>query len=130
MPDQQSSVREQLVALEDQWMDAWRRRDREACDRILAEEFLLTSSLGGEVFNKAQWLEGAMGPIECQSFSFDKVDVRVYGDAAVVHSEYAQRATARGQDWSGRFRITDVWVKRDDRWQVVARHSTMLPTAA
>jgi ketosteroid isomerase-like protein len=50
--------------------------------------------------------------------------VRIYGDTAIVNSLYHQNATARGQDWSGYFLITDVWVKRGGRWQVVTRHAS------
>jgi hypothetical protein len=33
----------------------------------------------------------------------------------------------RGQQASFRVRFTDVYVKRDDRWQMVAWHATRLP---
>jgi hypothetical protein len=52
-----------LLARENEWMGAWQRRDRAAAETILAEEFILVSSPGGEIFSKAQWLDGAMGPI-------------------------------------------------------------------
>lgn len=115
-----------ILARENEWMDAWRRRDRALAESILADEFTLVSSLGGEVFSKAQWLEGAMTDIACESFQFERVDVRDYGATAVSISWYRQKAAARGRDWSGAFRMTDVWHFRDGRWQVVARHSTWL----
>ena len=115
-----------LLARENEWMNAWQRRDHAAADAILAEEFILVSSLGGETFSKAQWLDGAMGPMRCESFQFDEVRVLGYGDAAVVVSRYHQVAEARGKSWNGRFVMTDVWIFRSERWQVATRHATWL----
>lgn len=63
----------------------------------MAEEFILVTSLGGEIFSKAQWLDGAMGPMRCESFQFDDVRVLGYGDTAVVVSWYQQVAEAPGK---------------------------------
>lgn len=43
-----------------------------------------------------------------------------------MRSRYEQQATVFGEDRSGAMLVTDVWVKRDGRWQVVARHTSML----
>jgi hypothetical protein len=107
-------------------MDAWQRRDRPAAEAILHDEFVLVSSLHGETFSKAEWLEGAMGPIRCRSFTFDRIQVRQYGAVAIVICWYHQIAEARGKPWNGRFVMTDVWVKVGVAWQVVSRHATWL----
>jgi hypothetical protein len=54
-------------------------------------------------------------------------DVRLYGDIAVVLPHYRQTALVNGVPRSGEFLITDVWVKRNGTWQVVARSSIMIP---
>jgi len=33
-------------------------------------------------------------------------------------------ATLDGKPWNGGFLLSDVWVRRGNSWQVVARHST------
>jgi Domain of unknown function (DUF4440) len=62
MPDEiQSSSRviAEILASEQAWMEAWQLRDRATCERILADDFVLTSSPGNLV-GRQQWLEGAM----------------------------------------------------------------------
>ena len=50
-------------------------------------------------------------------------------DTAVVLTLATQRATVLGQDRSGRFVLSDTWVRGDDgSWRVWRRHST--PTSA
>ena len=116
-----------ITDLEHAWMTAWIERDMDTAARLIADDFTLTSSLSkGDLMSKAGWIAGATTTHAGKSFRFDRCDVRVYGDAAVVNVWYWQDAAVRGQDWSGNFLMTDVWIKRDDRWQVVARHASWL----
>ena len=61
---------------------------------------------------------------------FLDVRVQVYGDAAVMTSRNILQATFDGKDWSGDHALTDVWVRRNGRWQIVRRHSSKLVPGA
>lgn len=118
----QPSAESQLPILEREWMDAWLRKDVETCSRILADDFILTSARG-LLMSKADWLAG-LSVFDCSSFTWDEIRVRPFGNVAIVHSRTRQVASVAGQDWSGRFLLTDVWAFRDNQWQVVSRHGT------
>jgi ketosteroid isomerase-like protein len=113
----------EIPLLEQSWMAAWVAKDRVTCERILADDFLLTSARGS-LMSKSEWLAGAMGPFVCSSFQWEQIQIRPFGDVAIVHGRSRQEATVSGQDWSGVFLVTDVWVKRGGQWQVVSRHGT------
>jgi len=113
----------ELPKLERAWMSAWIARDRDCCDHILDDEFLL-SSARGMLVRKTEWLVAAMGPFSCSRFDWLEVLVRPFGDVAVVNSKIRQQASVNGQDWSGVFILTDIWVARGDVWKVVGRHGT------
>ena len=51
----------------------------------------------------------------------DKVDVRRFGDFAVIHAE-TPRVTREGRE--GVVRYTDVWLRGAGAWQCVAAHVT------
>jgi hypothetical protein len=59
----------ELHALEREWMEAWRRRDRATCERLLAPDFLLTSARG-VLIPRLDWLENAMGAFVCEAFEW------------------------------------------------------------
>jgi hypothetical protein len=42
----------------------------------------------------------------------------------VVVSRYRQTARLRDRDATGELRVTDVWIRRDGRWQIARRHAT------
>jgi ketosteroid isomerase-like protein len=118
-----------IPQLEREWMNGWLARDRDTCARILGDDFLLTSARG-VLMTKTEWL-AALDSIVGESFQWEEIRVRPFGDLAVVHCRTKQRASVAGHDWSGRFLLTDVWVRRDGRWQVVSRHGTgPLPDSA
>jgi ketosteroid isomerase-like protein len=117
-----------VLALEHAWMTAWGAKDRATLESLLADDFTLTSALGRR-WTRAAWLEMAMGPISIERFRWEELEARAvdpHGDVVVVHGRANQRATAEGREWSGAFLVTDVWVRREDRWVVVARHGSAL----
>lgn len=118
-----SDAETKLPALERSWMDAWQKKDRATCERILGDDFLLTSARG-ILMSKKEWLDAAMGPFVCDDFAWEEIKVRSFGDVAIVHARARQQASVEGKDWSGVFLLTDVWVFRHGAWQVVSRHGT------
>ena len=111
-----------------EWMDAIRTRDRAGLEAFLAPEFRLTSARSDQWIGRDRWLELALTEVEMVSFTVDEMETVLVDDTAVVWSRISQQAKVSGEDWSDRFMLTDVWVRRDDRWQVVARHSSQPPS--
>ena len=115
-----------FLDLETQWMTAWKNKDVATVRKILSDDFTLTSSLSsGGLVDKEGWI-AKLAVYDCKAFRFDKIQVRVYDNTAVVNSWFHQDATANGKDWSGNFLITDIWVKKGEYWQGVARHASWL----
>ena len=52
--------------------------------------------------------------------------MRIYGEAAVITGRSTIKAKVKGQDVSGEYRFTDVWIRRDDRSQAVASQVTRI----
>lgn len=122
MAPEQTSTEETIRQRAQEWMSATKGRDATVLDRLLTEEFVLVAARG--VVDRASWLHATMHQVEMRLFRYDDPQVRMYGDVAVMHIGWHQEARMAGQEWSGDFRMTDIWVLRDGRWQVVARHST------
>ncbi|MDQ6795820.1 MAG: nuclear transport factor 2 family protein [Chloroflexota bacterium] len=118
-----------LIQLQNDWMDAWRRADTGRIEEILAPEFTLTSARTDQIVNRSEWLR-MLADVRNESFAYSDFRIDVLGDAAVVRSRMTQVATVGDQRWDGRFVLTDVWIRRAGRWQVVARHSSMPPAKA
>ena len=117
------AITQEFRRLYQDWMDAVKRKDRAACELILAEEYVYTASGQGR-WDRQGWLD-TLPRYDLRSFELMNVDMRIYGDVAVGITHSRQEALVAGAERGGDFLITDVWIKRDGRWQVVARSSIM-----
>jgi ketosteroid isomerase-like protein len=114
---------EELQALLTRWAEAVRDRDIRYLERLLAPEFTLTTGRRpSPIRGREEYLEITESRYAVEEFEFERVEVLDYGDAAVVRSRYSQRGTMDGEDRSQTFLITDVFVRRDNRWLAVSRH--------
>jgi uncharacterized protein (TIGR02246 family) len=120
-----SAAEQELIKLENAWSTAWQKKDVAALDRLFAAEYLSTDS-DGKTTTKAQDLQDVKDPTTTlTSFKLENLTVHVYNDAfAVVTGSNTEKATFKGKDDSGTYMFTDVFVKRDGRWQIVATQSS------
>jgi ketosteroid isomerase-like protein len=61
-----------------------------------------------------------------ESSKSEDMKVQVYRDTAVVTYRSTDKGNYKGNDISGRYRWTDVFVKRNGRWQVVSTQGTRI----
>ena len=108
-----------------QWLAAVQHRDVEYLERLLAEDFTLTTGrAGAEVRSREEYLSIAASRYEIADYRVEDVSVRRFGDVAVVQCRYWQSATFDGSDRSGAFRLTDVLVHTSHGWLAAVRHSS------
>jgi ketosteroid isomerase-like protein len=105
------------------------RIDIEALDRIYAEDIMVTAPIGVCVDKPAVMAEIRQAAEKAVLGRYDKNDlkVRAYGDTAVSSYRMTAEAKVEGMEIQRQLCITNVWMKRQDRWQIVARHTASLP---
>jgi hypothetical protein len=119
--------RAELTQLQKDWMQAVEDRDMERLEEIVAPGFRFTAiHLNPEPMTRDQWMEAAREGYTIVSFAYESMVVDVHRVTAVVHSRYSPVASYHHTSLSNAFRLTDVWSRIDGRWQVVARHSSIL----
>lgn len=108
-------------------MEAVRDRDVEWLDEHLGPEFTLTTGRpGAPVRGRDEWLAVTHERYVIDEFRFDEIEVLDLGGAGVVRSRYRQRGSMDGEDRTQTFLMTDVWVERDGRTELVTRHVSPL----
>jgi hypothetical protein len=118
---------DKLVQLERDLARAVKERDLEKLDRILGEEFtLVTGRPGAETRDRQGYLDIARDRYAIDSFELESIEPTVYGHVAVVRARYRQQGRLDGEDRTGAYLFTDVWIRRAGRWQLVTRHSSAL----
>jgi ketosteroid isomerase-like protein len=120
---QDAAVARQLEAIEEQLASTWRNRDCAGWGALLADEWTVTH-IDAQVITKEQALEMCRtGP--AVTSAVDQLAVRSYGDTAIVTGR--TKATVSGAaPQTVTLRFTDVFVRREGHWLVVASHATRL----
>ena len=119
---------QELIALENSWKEAVVKRDAATLQRLYADDYISTDQ-EGLVWDKTQDIAidtDNAGPSRVTSFKLDDLKARVYGDVAVVTGRNTSKGTFFSRQVSTKSRFTDVFVKRNGRWQCVANQTTAI----
>ena len=124
--------REEVEQAERSWNAAILSRD---CDRAalhMAPEYRLIVGIEDQplrVMPRETWL-AQLPNYHIHRQEIHDLHVSAFGEVAVATLNYSQAAEPfQGRDITGKFLISDIWVRRDGRWLVAERHSSRLEVA-
>jgi ketosteroid isomerase-like protein len=123
----QESSEAELNRLEDLRYEAMKNADARTMGELFADEFVY-QTLQGVTHTKSSYI-GVItsGDVKINTFKRENSRVRFYGDTAIVMATTHLDIAFKGEARQLSLFYTNVWVKRDGRWQLVARQSTALP---
>jgi ketosteroid isomerase-like protein len=115
-----------ILALESAWNQAEIHHDAAAATSIMADTFISVDHHGA-FQNKQQYLAGikdlSFQPAEIAN---SDTSVYLYGNIAIVTSEYRTKGTDSGKPFVHHGRFTDTWVKLNGEWKCVADQETLI----
>jgi ketosteroid isomerase-like protein len=118
---------EELLKVEKEFAEAIVKNDLEGLGGLVAEDWIIIDP-DGEIADRARFFEVIKsGALTHAMMESDHLRVRIYGDSAVVTGITRTTGKFMGQEFSTQERATDVFVKRDGRWQCVLTHLTRFP---
>lgn len=128
-----AALKTELLRLEQERQDAYVAGDRAVLERQFAAEYVHTNLHGGKT-DRAQELDFYKpGVFSLEDGEISDVTVHRYGDVATLIGVVEwKNATYRPKpgasvDLSGRFAISRVYVRRDERWLLALSHASKLP---
>jgi ketosteroid isomerase-like protein len=128
----------EVLAQEQQLTDATRALDIDALDRIYADDIIFTG-VTGAICDKTTVMDEAHrgrterdkasanpGTAAVVDYQKDELRITRHGDTAVASFRFGVTISGDGKEVVRRYRTTNVWVKRSDRWKVIAAHTAAL----
>ena len=122
-----SDAEQKVLETMRRYVEAYGQNDVAALDKILADDFVFTSSRGIVVTKAQELADIRSGGMRTEAATVDEARVRVRGDAAVVTGRATLKGVWHGQDFSGQYRVTATWVKEEGRWRLLAEHASRIP---
>src|SRR5258706_8745843 len=125
-PAPRKSAVEQIRSLEEARNRAILSGDVATLDRLTSDDYTFIT-LRGEMRTKAEILRDyRSGSIHYDSRTISDLNIRTYGNSAVVTGRAIQKGMENGKDYSGDYWFTRVYVNQHGRWRTVALQTTLI----
>jgi len=126
VPASSTSDAEFLNFLEDAWVNAIVNRNIPVLERVIADDFNGVSPNGQQYTKREAIADVRSGAYAVESMKLENINVRVLGDIALVTMYQNEKSKFGEENRSGRYIFTDVWAKRNGRWEAVASHGSVV----
>ncbi len=119
------------MQLERDWVTATLKRDKVWLERFFADEFISTHPTSGTIKNKAREIADTVDPAQTpESSTLGEMKAIVAGKTAIVTgAAYEIGGAQHLTDRKRGYLFTDTFIRRGGRWQLLASHSSRLPTS-
>lgn len=109
-------------ALEMKWTDSYKLRKIDILSSLLSDDFVITVEDGATYSKSGYITHTADTSVQVKLAELSDLKVHLHGNAAVVTGAYHEKGISNGQPYEYHDRLTDVWMKREGNWQVIASH--------
>ena len=120
----QTTIRE-IIEMERQANEASLRRDADFSQKTLAEDYVAITPLGQVTTKQDTVSARKSGQLRYETINVTDMVIRIYGDTAVVTARAEVKGHQLGEDFSGPYRYTRVWVRKTGHWQAVSYQATV-----
>jgi ketosteroid isomerase-like protein len=113
---------EELIQVEQEWGRAMVANDADAIGRFMSDDWTIVGP-DGSICDKARFLDLVRsGTLTHDVMDAEDIQVRIYGDAAVLTAKGVSAGQYMGQSFREVERVTDVYVRQDGQWRCVHSH--------
>jgi hypothetical protein len=120
----QQTIKE-IVDMERLAKEASLHRDADFSQRTLADDYVAITPLGQVTTKQDSVSARKSGQLRYDTINVSDMVVRIYGDTAVVTARADVKGHQLGEDFSGPYRYTRVWIRRAGHWQTVSYQATV-----
>ena len=102
-----------------QWLNAWKHRDQEQLEFLLAEEFLFFSTLKNKCLDKSDWLYILLACYQLDEWEVEFYNAQVYDNTAIVVYKLHVKVKPNYTGEAEKYIVTDTWSLIGDQWKFV-----------
>jgi ketosteroid isomerase-like protein len=122
-----TKVDRELIDVSHAWDRAMITNDADAIGQYMADDWTIIGS-DGSVGDRATFLDLVRsGALTHDVMESHDLNVRVYGDTAVVIARGVSGGTYQGQKFYLVERVSCVFIRQESRWKCVSTHLSQLP---
>jgi len=122
--DYDAAARDQVIALEKAWNQAYKAGDTKALAAILDNSLILVED-DGSLKTKSEFLASVKSSSgNEEQVAPESLTVRVFGNTAIAIGVIAVKGTKGGKSVVRRERFIDTWINKNGSWICIATNAT------
>jgi ketosteroid isomerase-like protein len=127
-PQNNSTATQDLLRLEQTWNEAHLRGDAATLDRLWSDDFDVVVPKMAAMKKTALLAFVRSGRMKFENYTTSNVQVRIYGDTALVTGSMKRSRTFNGQIIDDNWQFTKVYRLTDGQWRVVHFQASDAPS--
>ena len=127
MNEIKDAIELEVIKLEEELRQAEMNVQVEALERFYADDIMVTAPIGcvlGKSHIRDEISRARTARVEV--YEKDDFQVRAFGETVVASFRLTVKGQHEGVEISQQFRLSDVWLRREGKWQVVSRHTAIM----
>jgi hypothetical protein len=122
------NIEEQLVSVSNDYAQSYIKKDISLLDSILADDWMLITAGCGKKISRDEHLRDLKdGTLQVEGIKDSEVEIRVYGDAAVLTGRRESKVSYRNRDVSDQTLFSQFYALQDGRWRCVSSQVSSIP---
>ncbi len=121
---QEKSDAAAIRALEQKWVDAYKQRQIATVASLLADDYVITVE-DGSTYGKVGFISYNAGSLRVDVAEASDLRIHMHDNIAVVTGAYHEKGVLGGKPYDYHDRLTDVWMKTNGKWQLIASHYSL-----
>ena len=121
----ESKMIREIMELERHTKEASIHNDTKFTEQALADNYIAIGPLGTVVTKSDMVDVRRRSKLHYEFIDVSEMVVRIYGDTAVVTAKAEVKGSDFGEDFSGPYRYTRVWIKQNGAWRAVSYQATV-----
>ncbi|MFN2532629.1 MAG: nuclear transport factor 2 family protein [Pyrinomonadaceae bacterium] len=112
-------IEQKLREMNDEWVKALVRRDGATLNRVMADDFYFAYPMEGN--DKEDFIGDVIsGAVRVEYLNRENVTVHIWGGTAVVTAKDSAKWFYQGRDFSGHYKVMQVYSERAGKWEIVS----------
>lgn len=113
-----------IRTMESKWVDAYKQRQIATVASLLADDYVITQE-DGSVYGKVGFISYNAGALRVDVAEASDLKIHMHDNIAVVTGAYHEKGVQGGKSYDYHDRLTDVWMKINGKWQLIASHYSL-----
>jgi hypothetical protein len=112
-----------LVQIENDWMQAMMKRDKPVLDELVAPEFTVSgiNYLDSAAVTRSVWMNNILQDMKIDSVHFINIKASKIDNVGIVRAQFYWSGIYGEDRFSDSTSFVDTWIKRGGGWRVVSR---------